>query len=148
MAQTVLMPPEVGVGRGVFHLGNRLHRLGPFGFLGVVNDQVEGLPLAGTEDTQQVLGFLTQGRRWIPPLDQEAIVDAGPVGRGVHIPVEVRDIPPTPHHRYRQHQQPEVGEMVPVKMPLQGPKKLVQGGGHAYDAKHEVILLSPLANGR
>ena len=37
---------------------------------------------------------------------------------------------------------------VPVKMPVQGPKKLVQGRAHAYDTEHGVILLGPLANGR
>src|SRR5262249_23676321 len=84
----------------------------------------------------------------VPSLDQEEIVEAGPVVLGLQIPVQVRDIPPSPHHRYGQDQQPEVGEMVPVKMPFQGSKKLVKSRGHAYDAEHGVVLLSPLATGR
>ena len=38
--------------------------------------------------------------------------------------------------------------MVPVKVRVQGVENLVQGGGDAYDAEHEVILRSPLVSGR
>jgi hypothetical protein len=147
-APDILVPPDVGVKCRVFHLGNRIHGLAPFGFLGVIHEHVEGLPLGGMEGAQHFLGLLAEDRFGVPALDQEAIVDAGPVVHGIQIPVYVRHIPPSPHHRDGQDQQPEVGELVPVKMPVQGPKKLVQGKGHAYDAEHGVILLSPPANGR
>ena len=54
----ILVPPAVGVSRGVFHLGDGVHRLAPFGFLGVINDQVDSIALAGTEGAQQCLGLL------------------------------------------------------------------------------------------
>jgi hypothetical protein len=37
--------------------------------------------------------------------------------------------------------------MVPVKVPLRGPEKLVKGGRRAYDAEPGAILLSPLVRG-
>jgi len=38
--------------------------------------------------------------------------------------------------------------MVPMKGPYQELKKLVERGGHPYDAEHEAILVNPLASGR
>jgi hypothetical protein len=38
--------------------------------------------------------------------------------------------------------------MVPVKMPVERPKKLVKHKGHTYDAEHEGIRLLPPARGR
>jgi hypothetical protein len=38
--------------------------------------------------------------------------------------------------------------MVPVKVPCPGLKKLVQGGGNAYQAEPQASLLLPLAGGR
>src|SRR6266516_4771359 len=73
---------------------------------------------------------------------------AGRRGLGIQIPVQVRVIAPTPHHRYGQHQQPEVRKVVPMKMSFQGPKKLVKRGGNPYDPEHGVILLSLRASGR
>jgi hypothetical protein len=37
--------------------------------------------------------------------------------------------------------------MIPVKVPLQGPEKLVKGGRHTYDAEHGAILLRPPVSG-
>ena len=42
----ILVALDVRVGRGVLHLGNGVHRLTPFGFLGVIDDQIDGLALA------------------------------------------------------------------------------------------------------
>ena len=147
-ATDILVTPDVCLERWILHLGHGVHDLAPFGFLRVINAQVDGRPLGGTKGAQPCLRLLAEGRFGVPSLDQEEIVEAGPVVLGLQIPVQVRDIPPSPHHRYGQDQQPEGGEMVPVKMPVQGPKKLVKGGGHAYDAEHGVILLRLLANGR
>jgi hypothetical protein len=51
-ATDILVAPDIGVGRGVLHLGDRLHRLAPFGCLGVVKDQVDGVSLVGMEAAQ------------------------------------------------------------------------------------------------
>jgi hypothetical protein len=69
MAPDILVPPDVGLGRGGFHLGDGVHRLAPLGFLGVVNDQVDSIPLAETEGAQQGPGLLAEDRLGIPPLD-------------------------------------------------------------------------------
>jgi hypothetical protein len=144
----ILMPPDVGVSRRVFHLGNRVHRLALFGWLGVINDHIEGLPLAGTEGAQQFLGFLAEGRFGIPPLHQEKIVEAGPVVLDLQVTVQVGHIPSAPHTGHREDQQAEVHPVVPVKVRSEGTKKLVQDSGNPYDAEHEAILLSPMVNGR
>jgi hypothetical protein len=100
------------------------------------------------EDTQQFLGLLAEGCLGIPALDQEEVVEAGPVVRSIQIPIHVGDIPPPPHKGDGKDQQAKVGEMIPMKVPLQGLKKLVKRGGNPYDAEHEAILLEPLVNGR
>jgi hypothetical protein len=42
---------------------------------------------------------VAEGRLGIPALDQEEIVEAGPVVLSVQMPVQICDIPPTSHHR-------------------------------------------------
>jgi hypothetical protein len=94
-----------------------------------------------------LLGLLAERRLRIPPLNQEEVVEAGPMVLSVQIPLQVGDIPPPPHQGHGEDQQANVGDMIPVKMPLQGLKKRVKRGGHPYDAEHEAILLSPLVSG-
>ena len=127
-ATDILVPLEIGVGRGVLHLGDRVHRPAPFGLLRVVNDQVESFSRARTEGAQQCLGLLAEGCLGLPVLDQEEVVEAGPVARRIQILIYVGDIP--------------------LKVPLQGLKKLVKRGGSPYDTEHEVILLEPMVIGR
>jgi hypothetical protein len=43
-ATNVLVTPDIGVGRRVLHLGHRLHPLAAFAFLGIVEDQIHGVP--------------------------------------------------------------------------------------------------------
>jgi hypothetical protein len=40
----ILMPLEVGVSHGILHLGHCVHAPSPFGVLGIIDDQVDGLP--------------------------------------------------------------------------------------------------------
>jgi hypothetical protein len=70
------------------------------------------------------------------------------VALAVQIPIQISDVPPPPHTGDGENQQAKVTEMIPVKMPFQGLKKLVKAGGHTYDAEHEAILLTPPACGR
>jgi hypothetical protein len=144
----ILVAPDVRVGRGVLQLGDGGHGSPAFGVLGIIKDQVDGLPLAGMEGAHQGLGLLAERHLGVPPLNQEEVIEAGPVGRSVQIPIQVGDIPPSPHTGDGEDQQAKVGEMIPVKMPLQGVKKVVKAGGHAYDAEHGAILLTPPACGR
>jgi hypothetical protein len=69
----ILMSPNIGLGRGVFHLGHRVHSLAPFGLLGVINDQVNGLPLAQSVGAEQFPSLLAEGGLGIPPLDQKEV---------------------------------------------------------------------------
>jgi hypothetical protein len=147
-ATDIRVTPDIGVGCGVLHLGERLHRLAPFGSLGVINDQGDGFSLAGMEDTQQCLGLLMEGCLGIPALDQEEVIEAGPVVRSIQIPIQVGDIPSPPHKGDGKDQQAKVGEMIPIKVPSQGLKKLVKRGGNPSDAEHEAILLKPVVHGR
>jgi hypothetical protein len=100
------------------------------------------------EDTQQGLGLLAEGCLGIPALDQEEVVEAGPMVRSIQIPIHVGDIPSPPHTGDGQDQEAKVGEMIPMKVPFQGLKKLVKRGGNPYDAEHEAMLLEPMVNGR
>jgi hypothetical protein len=66
----------------------------------------------------------------------------------VQIPVQVSHIPSTPHAGNSHHEQAEVAEMVPMKVPFQGLKKLVKRTGYTYDAEHGSILRFPPARGK
>jgi hypothetical protein len=144
----ILVAPDVRVGRGVLHLGDGVYGSTPFGFLRIIQDQLDGLSRLGTAGAQSCLGLLAECRFRIPPLNQEEVVDAGPVVRSVQIPLQVGDIPPPPQKGHGADHQAKGDEMLPVNMPLQGLKNLVKAGGHAYDAEHGVILLTPPACGR
>lgn len=84
---------------------------------------------------EQLLGFLEEGHLGIPPHHQKKVVEAGSVGRGLQIPIHVGDIPPPPHKCDGHDQQAAVREIVPVKVPLQGPKEFVERGRHTYNAE-------------
>jgi hypothetical protein len=127
----ILVAPDMGIGHGILHLRYRVHALAPLRLLRVIDDQREGIALARMEASPQFLRLLAQRGLGVPPLDQEEVVEARPVVLGIKIPVHVSNIPPTPHKGDGHHQQPEVREMIPVKVPFQGPKTLVKRGGHA-----------------
>jgi hypothetical protein len=105
-------------GRGVLHLGDGVHGSPTFGFLGIIKDQVDGFSLAGMGGSQQCLGLLAECRLGVPPLNQEEVVEAGPVGRRVQVPIQGGHIPPSPHTSDGEDHQAKVAEMIPVKMPL------------------------------
>jgi len=92
----ILMAPDGGVARGVLHLGDGGHGFTPFGFLGIIAHQVDGCSRPKAQALEQLVGFLAQGRRGLPPLNQEEVVEAGPVVLSVQIPIQIGDIPPPP----------------------------------------------------
>jgi len=143
-----LVAPTVRVGRGGIHHGDGVHGLTPFGCLGSIPDQRDGLPLLGTERVPQGVGLLAECRFRSPPLNPEAVGEAGPVGLSVQLPIQVGHLPPSPHTGTGEDQQAKGGDMIPVKMPPQGLQNLVKAGGHVYDAEQETILLIPPACGR
>jgi hypothetical protein len=65
----------------------------------------------------------------------------------LQVTVQVGHSPSAPHTGHGEDQQPEVPPMVPMKVRMQGTKKLVQDSGNTYDAEHEAILPSPMVNG-
>jgi hypothetical protein len=144
---TLVSPARAG-GRGVLQRGDRVHRLAPCGWHGVVKAPGEGFPLAGREDAPPCLGRLAEGGLGLPARDPTAGVDAGPVGRRSQLPRPVGDRLSLPPPGDGQDHQATGGAMIPMNVPVQGLKTLVKRGGNPDDAAHEAMLLEPMGHGR
>jgi hypothetical protein len=146
-AAHVLGALHLRVARRILHRGHRVHHLASFRLLGIIDEQRARFPPLGVQGSEQLLSLLAQGGLGVPPLHQAEVIATGPVPWGIQIPLQVGDMAPTPHTGDGHDQQAEVRVMIPVKVPLQGPEKLVKGGRHTYDADHGAILLRPPVSG-
>jgi hypothetical protein len=140
--------PAIRVGGGVLHLGDGVHVLAPFGMLGIIEDQIHGVPRLRGQGPEQFLRLLLQRGFGVPALHQEEVVDAGPVGRGLQLSVEVGHLRPAAGEGYHHDQPAERLARVPMNVAVQGTKELVERAGHAYDTTSEAILPEPMVNGR
>jgi hypothetical protein len=140
--------PDGRVGRGVLHRGNGVHGAPTWGVLGIIQDQVNGLALAGMARAQPCLGLLAEHRLGVSPLTQAEVLDAGPVGRRVQRLIQGGDMPPSPPIREGEDPQAKVADMMPRTRPLQGVQTVVKAGGHAYDAEPGALRFTPPACGR
>jgi hypothetical protein len=147
-AADVLVASHVRVDRRVFPLGDRIHGLAPFGLLRIIDDEIERLSRLWVQGSQQLPGLLTEGCLRVPPLHEEEVVEAGPMALDIQIPVHIGHMAPAPREGHHQDQQAKVVEMGPMNAGAQGEKKLVERGGHAYDAKHGGNSPQPRVNGR
>ena len=120
-----LLAADGRVKRRLFHRGDRVHGLAPFGLLRVIDDPREGFPRRRLPSPPQLLRLRAKGRLGIPPLPQAEVVDTGPVRRGIQIPGEVGDVPPTPREGHDHDQQANIFVVVPRKSGAQGAKALV-----------------------
>jgi hypothetical protein len=144
----ILVTPDGRVGRGVLHLGDGIHGAPTCGVLGSLQDHVDGLSLPGREGAPPCLSLLAEHRLGVPPRHYADVVEAGPGGRRVQRPLQAGDMPPSPPTGDGEDQQAKVAERIPVQRPLQGVKKVGKARGHAYEAEHGAILLTPPACGR
>jgi hypothetical protein len=144
----ILVPPQVGVSHGVLQLSHRVQAVPPCCLLGIINAHIDGLPRRRVQGPEPRLGLLAEGGLGVPARDHEAIIHAGPVGRGLQIAVAVGNIPPAPRTGDGPDQSAHVRPMIPVKVPMQGLKTRVKRGGNAEDAAPGVILRGALAGGR
>jgi hypothetical protein len=118
-ATDVLVAANIGAGRGVLHLGHRLQALPAFGLLGIVEDQIHGGPRPGGQSPEPLLRLLPPGRFGVPALHQEEVVDAGPVGRGLQLSVEVGHLRPAAGEGHHHDQPAERLARVPMNVAVQ-----------------------------
>ena len=139
----VLMAPHGGVGQWVFHPADGLHGLAAFAFLGVVEDQLDGLSRLRRQQGQQLLGLEGQHDRRLPAGPVQEVVEAAAVGMHplVQVAVEGADIASAPGEGNQQHEQAKVVEMVPEELLAQRFKERLEFFGEMDDLKHTGNLL-------
>jgi hypothetical protein len=85
----ILVPTNIDLGSRVFHFGHRIHVPLPFGFLGIIDDQIEGFPLLWVQGSEQLADLPPEGGFWTPACQEGKVVEASPVARGLQIPVQL-----------------------------------------------------------
>jgi hypothetical protein len=147
-ATDVWVAAESGVGGGVLQRGHRRQALPACGLLGIVAEQIHGVPRPGGQSPEPLPRLLAPGRCGVPALHQEDVVAAGPVVLGLQIAGYVSHLMPAPSEDHDHDQPAEILAMVPMTVAMQGTKALVERAGHASDATHAAILPEPMVNGR
>ena len=134
--------------RRLFHLGDGVPRLAPFGLLSIIEEQRHSGSRPRGQGPEQLLRLLLWRGFGVLALYQEDVVEPGPVMPGRQIAVSIGHMMPPPGDGYHPDQQAKILKMVLTNVALQGTKALVERAGHASDATHEAMLPKPMVTGR
>ena len=125
-----------------------VHRLAPFGMLSIIEEQIPGGSRRRGQGPKPLRRLLRSRDFWVPTLHHEEGVEPAPVVPGLQIAGYIGHMMPPPGEGHHQDQPANILQMVLPQVTLQGTKERVERAGHAYDAKHEAMLPTPMVNGR
>src|SRR5882724_13534099 len=128
--------------------GHGVHRLAPFGMLSIIEEQIPGGSRRRGQGPKPLRCLLRSRGFGVPTLHHEEGVEPAPVVPGLQIAGYIGHMMPPSGEGHHQDQPANILQMVPPQVALQGTKERVERAGHAYDAKHEAILPTPMVNGR